>query len=125
MQRFPTFDSSSCGESGVDKLLSDSCKASPMVKHREGEISEGLISELYPSRILKQWENSLQYPNFRHASRSRLELGKCLYAGCLQGGEEEFKYGRESYSLNNLLREAENGLADAVNAFTELKSLLN
>ena len=41
-------------------------KAPPMVKHQEGQISEGeaLISELYPSRILKQWENSLQYLYF-------------------------------------------------------------
>ena len=36
-------------------------KAPPMVKHREVEISEALISELYPSQILKQWENSLQH----------------------------------------------------------------
>ena len=51
-----------------------------------------------------------------------MELGECLKAGCLQGGEEEFKHGGESYSLNNLLREVENGLVDAVNPFAELKS---
>ena len=45
-------------------------KSPTMVKHREGEISEAPISELYSSRTLKQWENSLQYPFFRHASRS-------------------------------------------------------
>ena len=50
-------------------------KAPEMAKHREGEISEAPISELYSSRTLKQWENSLQYPFFRHASRSRLDLG--------------------------------------------------
>ena len=33
-----------------------------MVKHREGEISEAPVSELYSSRMLKQWEDSLQYP---------------------------------------------------------------
>ena len=49
------------------------------------------------------------------------ELGECQQAGCLQGGEEEFKHGGESNSLNNLLREAENGLVEAVNPFTELK----
>ena len=53
-------------------------KSPTMVKHIEGEISEAPISELYSSRMLKQWENSLQYPFFRHASRSRLELGNCL-----------------------------------------------
>ena len=90
-------------------------KSPPMVKHREGEISKAPISKLYLSRTLKQWENSLQYPYFRKVSRSRLELGKCLQAGCLQGGEEE-------YSLNNLLREAEDGLVEAVNPFIELKS---
>ena len=52
-------------------------KVPPMVKHREGEISEAPITELYPSRILKQYENSLQYSYFRHESRSRLELGEC------------------------------------------------
>ena len=65
-------------------------KSPTMVKHREGEISEAPISELYSSRTLKQWENSLQYPFFRHASRSRLELGDWLQAGCLQGGSDEF-----------------------------------
>ena len=40
-----------------------------MVKHREREISKVHIFELYSSRTLKQWENSLQYPLFRHASR--------------------------------------------------------
>ena len=65
-------------------------KSPTMVKHRKGEISEATISELYSCSTLKQWENSLQYPFFRHASRSRLELGDCLQAGCLQGGSEEF-----------------------------------
>ena len=51
-----------------------------------------------------------------------MELGKCLHSGCLQGGEEEFKHGREAFSLNNLLREAEDGLVDAVNPFAELQS---
>ena len=59
-------------------------KSPTMVKHREGEISEAPISELYSSRMLKQWENSLQYPFFRHATRSWLELGDCLQVGCLQ-----------------------------------------
>ena len=39
-------------------------KSPPMVKRREGEISEAPISELYSSRTLKQWENNLQYPYF-------------------------------------------------------------
>ena len=94
-------------------------EAPPMAKHREVEIS---ISELYSSRVLKQWENSLQYLHFRHVPRSRLELGECMQAGCLQGGEEEFEHVGEPYSLNSLLREAENGLVDAVNPFAELKS---
>ena len=50
-------------------------KSPVMVKYIEGEISEAPISELYSSRRLKQWENSLQYPFFRHVSRLRLELG--------------------------------------------------
>ena len=94
-----------------------------MVKHREGEISEAPISELYSSRTLKQWENSLQYPFFRHASRSRLELGDCLQANCLQGGGEEFEHGGEAYSLNSLLRGAEDGLKDAVNPFSNLRDV--
>ena len=53
-----------------------------------------------------------------------MELEECLQAGCLQGGEEEFKHGGELYFLNNLLREVENGLVDAVNPFAELKSAL-
>ena len=53
-------------------------KSPPMVKHHEGDISKVPISELYSSLTLKQWENSLQYPFFRHTSRSRLELGDCL-----------------------------------------------
>ena len=80
-------------------------KSSPMVKHREGEISKVPISELYSSRTLKQWENSLQYPFFRNVSRSRLELWECLQAGCLQEGDEEFEHGGEAYSLNDLFRD--------------------
>ena len=64
----------------------------------------------------------MQYQYFQHASRSRLELGECLQAGCLQRGDEEFKHGGEAYSLNNLLREAEDGLEDAVSSFAKLKS---
>ena len=80
-------------------------KSPPMVKHREGEISEAPVSELYSIRTLKQWEDSLQYPFFRHASRSRLLLGDCLQAGCLhlQGGDKGFEYGGEVYSLSRLL----------------------
>ena len=62
----------------------------------------------------------MQYPFFRHASRSRLELGDCLQAGCLQGGSEEFEHGGEGYSLNSLLRGAEDKLEDAVNPFSKL-----
>ena len=91
-----------------------------MEKHREGEISEASISELYSSRNLKQWENSLQYTFFRHACRSRLELGDCLQAGCLQGGNYEFEHGGEAYSLNSLIRGAEDGLVNAVNLFSKL-----
>ena len=95
-------------------------KSPEMVKHREGEISEATISELYSSRTLKQWENSLQYRFFRHESRSRLELGDCLQANCLQGGSEEFEHGGEAYSLNSLLRGAKDGLVDAVDPFSNL-----
>ena len=59
-------------------------KAPPMVKHKEGEISKAPFSELYPSWILKQWENSLQYLYFQHLSRSILDIGECLQACCLQ-----------------------------------------
>ena len=55
-------------------------------------------------------------------SRSKLELGEFLQAGCLQGGDEEFEHGGEVYSLNNLLREAEDGLVDAVNPFAGLRA---
>ena len=82
-----------------------------------------LPSQLYSSRTLKQWENSLQYPFFRHASRSRLELGDCLQAGCLQGGGEEFEQTGEGYSLSSLLRGAEDGLEDAVNPFSGLQDV--
>ena len=81
-----------------------------MVKHREGEMN----------RTLKQWKNSLQYTFFRHACRSRLELWDCMQAGCLQGGNYEFEHGGEAYSLNSLIRGAEDGLVNAVNLFSKL-----
>ena len=98
-------------------------KSPAMVKHIEGEISEAPISELYSSRKLKQWENSLKYPFLRNASRSRLELGDCLHAGCLQGGSDDFEHGGEAYSLNSLLRGAEDGLVIAVNPFSKLRNV--
>ena len=98
-------------------------KSPTMVQHVEGEISEAPISELYSSRTLKQWENSLQYPFFRHASRSRLELGDCLQTGCLQGGEAEFEHGGEGYSLNSLLRGVKEGVENAVNPFSGLRDV--
>ena len=73
--------------------------------------------------MLKQWEDSLQYPFFRHASRSRLDLVDCLLAGCLQGGDEGFEYGGEAYSLNQLLGEAEDVLMNAVNPFSKLRDV--
>ena len=98
-------------------------KSPPMLKHREEEISKAPISELYSSRTLKQWEDSLQYPFVRHSSRSRLELGYCLQAGCLQGGDEEFEHGGEAYSLSRLLGEAEDGIENAVNPFSKLRDV--
>ena len=98
-------------------------KSPPMEKHREGEISEAPVSELYSCRMLKQWEDSLQYPFFRHASRSRLELGDCLQVGCLQGRDEGFEHGGEACSLNHLLSEAEDGLVNAVNPFSKLRDV--
>ena len=92
-----------------------------LVKHREEEISEVHISKLDPSRTLKQWGNSLPYPFFRHESRSRLELGECPRVGCLQGGDEEFEHDGEVYSVNNLVREADEGWVDAVNSFEVLR----
>ena len=65
----------------------------------------------------------MQYPFFRHASRSRLELGDCLQAGCLQGGGEEFEHGGQGYSLSSLLRGAEDELEDAVNPFSGLRDV--
>ena len=121
MQRFTVFNSMSCGELGRNKSLVTAVKSPPILKLQEGEISEVPISELYSSQTLKQWENSLQYPFFRHASR--LELGECLQAGCLQGRDEEFEHGGEAYSLNNLLREAEDGLVDPVNPFSKLRGV--
>ena len=47
----------------------------------------------------------------------------CLHAGCLQGGDEEFEHGGEAYSLNNLLRESEDGLVDAVIPFSKLRDV--
>ena len=35
-------------------------KSPPIVKHREGVISEVAISALYSSQTLKQWENTLR-----------------------------------------------------------------
>ena len=43
----------------INRLVT-AVKSSLMVKHREGEISKVPISELYSSRMLKQWGNSLQ-----------------------------------------------------------------
>ena len=43
--------------------------------------------------------------------------------GCLQGGDEEFEHGGEAYSLNHLLREAEDGLVNAVNPFSKLRDV--
>ena len=81
-----------------------------MVKQREEEISEAPVSELYSSRTLKQWGNSLPYPFSRHESRSRMELGECPQAGCLKGGDEEFEHNEEVYSVNNLVRVANEGI---------------
>ena len=50
----------------------------------------------------------------------RLELGHCLQAECLQGEDKEFKHGGEAYSLNHLLKEAEDGL---VNPFSKLRDV--
>ena len=51
-------------------------KSPPMVKHQEGEISEVPIFELYSSRTLKQWENSLQDPYVRRVSTGWLSTGR-------------------------------------------------
>ena len=59
------------------------------------------------------WENSLQYPFFGHASRSRLELGDCLQAGCLQGVSEEFEHGGEEYYLKHLIKRRRRGVKDS------------
>ena len=50
------------------------------------------------------WENSLQHPFFGHASKSRLELGDCLQAGCPQGVSEEFEHGGEEDSLKHSIK---------------------
>ena len=59
-------------------------KSPPMVKHREGEISEAPVSELYSSRMLKQCEDSLQYP------LSKLRNVWNSYAGLMQNRISEF-----------------------------------
>ena len=69
----PCNDFLSLAVQGVESWVEVNCrvtavKSPPIVKHREGEISEVHISEIYSSRTLKQWENSLQYPFFRHVS---------------------------------------------------------
>ena len=46
-----------------------------------------------------------------------------MQAGCLQGGSEDFEHGGEAYSLNSLLRGAEDGLVDAVNPFSKLRDV--
>ena len=50
------------------------------------------------------WENSLQHPFFGHASKSRLELGDYLQAGCPQGVSEEFEHGGEEDSLKHSIK---------------------
>ena len=55
-----------------------------MVKYRDGEISEAPVSELYSSRMLKQWEDSLQYPF------SKLRNVWNSYAGLMQNRISEF-----------------------------------
>ena len=55
-----------------------------MVKHREGEISEAPVSELYSSRMLRQWEDSLQY------LLSKLRNVWNSYAGLMQNRISEF-----------------------------------
>ena len=51
------------------------------------------------------------------------ELGDCLQAGCLQGGDEGFEHGGEVYSLSRLLGEAEDGIENAVNPFSKLRDV--
>ena len=41
----------------------------------------------------------------------------------MQGGSEEFEHSGEAYSLNSLLRGAEDGLVDAVNPFSNLRDV--
>ena len=84
---------------------------------------EAPVPEIYSSRTIKKWEDSLHYQFFRHVSRSRLELEDCLQAGCLLGGHKGFQHGGEAYSLNRLIREAEDGLVNAVNPFSKLRDV--
>ena len=60
-----------------------------------------------------------------HLCSSRFELGDCLQTGCLQGGSDDFEHSGEAYSLNSLLRGAEDGLVDAVNPFSNLRDVWN
>ena len=55
-----------------------------MVKHREEEISEAPVSELYSSRRFRQWEYSLQY------LLSKLRNVWNSYAGLIQNRISEF-----------------------------------
>ena len=98
-------------------------KSSVKMKHIEGEISEAPISELGSRRTSKCWENSLQDPPFRKISRARLKLGDCLQTGCTPSTSEVFKLGGEGYSSNSLLRDAEDGLVDVANTFSELRDV--
>ena len=110
------------GELGRSKSPCDSCQLSTFDETpRRRNIQNSHLQVVFKWDI-KTIGNSLQYPYFRHASRSRLKLGKCPQAGCLQGGDEESEYGGEAYSQNKLLREGEDRLVDAVNPFAELKS---
>ena len=92
------------------------------MKFRQTPIIEKSVL-VNPEICNKAWrERIVTLPDLTTPS---IRVEDCLRVGCLQGGDKEFKHWGEAYSLNHLLREAEDGLENAVNPFSKLRDAWN
>ena len=91
--------------------------APTMIQHKDGQMTETLIHELFTASQLQSWDEYYSFPHFSESVHARTMMAACIEENCIQ----QDLSGSSSYSLSSFQQSLEQEAREALDPFVELE----
>ena len=91
--------------------------APTMIQHKDGQMRENLIHELFTASQLQLWDDYYSFPHLSKRVHARTMMEACMEEGCIQ----QDLSGSSSYSLTSFRQSQEDEAREVLDSFIELE----